>query len=47
MMVKKYKDIKKNSKNIATDAFLWVEKEQIDKEYAIPSAFGAYKKHLL
>ncbi len=27
--------------------FLWVEKEQIDKEYAIPSAFGAYKKYLV
>ncbi len=26
--------------------FLWVEKDQIDKEYAIPSAFSAYKKFL-
>lgn len=40
-------DTKKNSEKIGTETFLWVEKEQIDKEYAIPSAFGAYKKHLL
>ena len=29
-----------------TDNFLWVEKEQIDKEYAIPSAFSTYKEFL-
>lgn len=27
------------------DRLVWVEKEQIDKEYAIPSAFSAYKKY--
>ena len=37
---------KKNILENETEDFLWVKKEQIDKEYAIPSAFRAYKKYL-